>query len=135
MIRPKNETGDLLLSITKNCETTIKPTHTEPQELLEFKLSIPRESFSFIPLISIEGCCMVGLTNLEVCNSFFQITEENSKLDLYRDSFDEFSFSEIKHEIEDYPNITPELLEDEELGPHTIETYRKISMEKRYSDG
>ena len=27
MIRPKNETEDLLLSITKNCETLIEQTH------------------------------------------------------------------------------------------------------------
>ena len=27
MIRPKNQTEDLLLSITKNCETLIEQTH------------------------------------------------------------------------------------------------------------
>ena len=37
MLRPKNETEDLLLSITQNCETIIKQTHTKPQETLEFK--------------------------------------------------------------------------------------------------
>ena len=34
MIRPKNQTEDLLLSITKNCETLIEQTHTKPQETL-----------------------------------------------------------------------------------------------------
>ena len=30
MIRPKNETEELFLSITKNCETLIQQTHTKP---------------------------------------------------------------------------------------------------------
>ena len=33
MIRPKNETENLLLSITKNCETLIKQTHRKPGDL------------------------------------------------------------------------------------------------------
>ena len=37
MIRPKNETEDLLLSITENCETLIRQTHGKPEETLEFK--------------------------------------------------------------------------------------------------
>ena len=32
MIRPKNETEDLLLSIAKNRETLIHQTHTKPEE-------------------------------------------------------------------------------------------------------
>ena len=36
MIQPKNETGDLLLSKTKNCETLIKQTHRKPEETIEF---------------------------------------------------------------------------------------------------
>ena len=34
MLRPENEIEDLLLSITKNCETLIKQTRTKPQETL-----------------------------------------------------------------------------------------------------
>ena len=45
MIKPKNETEDLLLSITKNCETLIEQTHTKPQETLEFKMVKPRKHF------------------------------------------------------------------------------------------
>ena len=37
MIRPKNDTEDLLLSITKNCETLIEKTHRKAAETLEFK--------------------------------------------------------------------------------------------------
>ena len=40
MIRPKNETEDLLLSINKNCETLIKQTHGKTEETLEFKLNL-----------------------------------------------------------------------------------------------
>ena len=65
MIRPKNETEDLLLSITKNCETLIKQTHTKSQETLEFKLTKSRETFSFKSYIDLGLDCnwMVGLTN------------------------------------------------------------------------
>ena len=38
MNRPKNQTEDLLISITKNCEVIIQQTHTKPQETLEFKM-------------------------------------------------------------------------------------------------
>ena len=47
--RPKNETEDLLLSITKVCETFIKQVYTKPQEVLEFKLDKSVESFHFNP--------------------------------------------------------------------------------------
>ena len=74
MIRPKNETEDLLLSIAKNCETLIHQTHTKPEETLKFKLIKPRETLHFNPPILIEGSWMIGLTILEVYNSFFYIT-------------------------------------------------------------
>ena len=32
MIRPKNETGDFLLSITKECKTPFKQIHTKAQK-------------------------------------------------------------------------------------------------------
>ena len=38
MIRPKNEAEDLILSITKNCETLINQTLTKAQETMEFKM-------------------------------------------------------------------------------------------------
>ena len=47
MIGPRNETEYLLFSITKNCETPIKKIHRKPGETLEFKLTTPRETFSF----------------------------------------------------------------------------------------
>ena len=84
MIRPKNESEDLLLSITKNCETLIEQTHTKPQETLEFKMIKPRETFQFKPPIQVKGDWVIGLVDLELYNSIFNITEENNKLQLYK---------------------------------------------------
>ena len=86
------ETDNLLLSITKNCETAIKQTHTKPQETLELKLTGTGGYFSFKPTISIERSWLFGLTSLEVYIFIFKITEENNKFELYTDTFDEFSF-------------------------------------------
>ena len=83
MIQPKNETEDLFLSITENCETVIKQTQTKPQVVLEFKINRPKQTISFNPLISVEGSWMIGLTSLEVCNSIFNITEQINKLEIY----------------------------------------------------
>ena len=79
MIRPKNETEDLLLSKTKNCEALIQQTHTKPQETFEYKMIKPKELFQFNPPIQIIGNWMIGLTDLEVYNSIFNITQENNK--------------------------------------------------------
>ena len=97
MIRPKNETEVLLLSITKNWEILIEQTHRKPEETLEFKMIKPRETFHFNPPIHIKGDWMLGLIDLEVYNSIFNRTEENNKLELYPDTFDEFSFQELKN--------------------------------------
>ena len=48
-IGPEIETKDLLLSITKNCETLIHQIHTRAEETLEFKMIKPRERFQFNP--------------------------------------------------------------------------------------
>ena len=89
MIRPENETEDLLLSITKNCETVIEQTHTKPQETLDFKMIKPRE------IVQIKGDWMIGLTDLEVYNSNFNITERNKKFELYRDKFNRIGFLKL----------------------------------------
>ena len=47
MIRLKNEKEDLLLSITKNCQTLIDQTHRKAEKTLEFKMNKPRETFHF----------------------------------------------------------------------------------------
>ena len=138
MIRPKNETENLLLSITKNCQTLIKQTHRKTEETLENKMIKPRETFHFKPPISIEGEWMVGLTDLEVYNSIFNITKENYKFEIYRDMSDKFGFLELKDEIEeilDISHITDDHLNDEILGPRIIDDFIKLSNEKKNTDG
>ena len=45
MIRPRNETEDLILSLTKNYETLIKQTHTKPDETIEIILKKSGKTF------------------------------------------------------------------------------------------
>ena len=68
IVRSRNETGDLLRSITINSETFFEQTHTGPQEILENEITKPRKTFSFKPPIPVEGSWMLGLTKLEVSN-------------------------------------------------------------------
>ena len=81
---------------------------------------------------------MLGLTDLEVYNSIFNITEENNKFELYTDNFDKISFTELKDEVEEIPSIsdfTDDHLEDETLGPGIIKTFWKLRSEKSSTDG
>ena len=138
MIRPKNETEDLLLSITKNCEMLNEQTHRKPEEIVDVKITKPRETFHFNPPIHVKGDWMLGLIYLEVYNSIFNITEENTKFEIYRDTSKKFGFLEIKDELEEIlniPHISQELLQDEVLGPHIIGDYYKLSNEKKKTDG
>ena len=47
---------------------------------------------------------MIGLLSLEVYNSVFNINTTNSNFELFTDTFDEFSFTELKDEPEEIPN-------------------------------
>ena len=137
MIRPKNETEDLLLSITKNCETLIDQTHRKAEETLEFKMIQSKQTFHFKPPIQVKGDWMIRLTSLEVYNSIFNITNENNKFDLYRET-DKFGFLELNDELEEILNIShisQEHLDDEIIGPRFIDEFSKLSHEKNYSDG
>ena len=140
MIRPKNETEDFILSITKNCETLNHQTHRKPEETLEFKMLKPRETFQFNQPIPIEESWMIGLTSLEIYNSVFNyiITEENNKFEVYRDTSNKFGFLELKDELEEILNIShisQERLQDNVIGPRIIEEFLKLSHEKKSSNG
>ena len=138
MIRPKNEIEDLLLSITKNCEKLVEQTHRKADESLDFKTIKPKETFHFKPPIQIKGDWMLGLTDLEVYNSIFNITKANNKFELYTDTFDEFSFEELEDELEEIlkiPNITDDLLEDETIAPRIISAYWELRSGKSSTDG
>ena len=138
MVRPINETEDLLLFITEVSETLIEKTHRKPEETLEFKMIKPRETIHFNPPSQIKGDWMLGLTDLEVYNSIYNITKQNNKLELYTDTFDVFSFEELKDEvgeIRNIPNITDYHLEDETIGPRIIKTYWDLRSEKSSTEG
>ena len=65
----------------------------------------------------------------------FYLTEENNKFKHYTDNVDEFSFAELKDEIEeilifDTSNITSEHLEDKLIGPRINSAYEKLTTEK-----
>ena len=103
MIRPKTQTEVLLLSITKNCEMLIEQTHRKAEETLEFKMIKSRETFHFKPPIQIKGDWMIGLTDLEVYNSIFNITEENNIFDLYKfpdEKAGGVTYEKVRDEIE-----------------------------------
>ena len=71
-------------------ETVIKQTHWKPQKRHEFKLTQPKETFSFEQTVSLgrDSRCMIGLTNVKVHSSFSNITEKNDKFDLCTKFFD-----------------------------------------------
>ena len=139
MIRPKNETEDLLLSITENCETLIEQTHTKPEETLEFKMIKPRQTFHFKPPIQVKGDWMIGLTDLEVYNSIFNITEENNKFQLYKfpdEKAGGVTYEKVRDEIEkdlDIEDITAIDLQDDIIAPIIIEEYNE-QVTKRMKD-
>ena len=100
---------DLLLPITKNCETLIEQTHRKAEETLEFKMNKSRETFHFSQPIQIQGDWMIGLTDLEVYNSIFNVTEENNKFEIYRETPTKFQVLDSKDELEEIlgiPHIT-----------------------------
>ena len=139
MIRPKNETEDLLLSITKNCETLIEQTHRKTEETLEFKMNKSRELFHFSPPIQVKGDWMIGVTNLEIYNSFFNITEENNKFKLYKfpdEKTGGVTYEKNRDEIEKdlgIEDITAADLQDEKIAPIVIKEYKE-QVTKRMND-
>ena len=141
MVRPKNETEDLLLSITKNCEMLIEQTHRKAEETLEFKMAKPRETFHFKPPIQIKGDWMIGLTDLEVYNSIFNITEKNNKFELYKfpdEKAGGVTYEKVRDEIEkdlDIKDITAEDLQDDIIAPIIIKEYNEQVTKRMNDDG
>ena len=141
MVRPKNETEDLLPSITKNCEMLIEQTHQKAEETLEFKMAKPRETFHFKPPIQIKGDWMIGLTDLEVYNSIFNITEENNIFELYKfpdEKAGGITYEKVRDEIEkdlDIKDITAEDLQDDIIAPIIIKEYNEQVTKRMNDDG
>ena len=138
VIRPINDTEDLILSIAKIYETLLEQTLRKAEEILEIKIAKPRETFHFNPPIQIEGSWMIELTSLEVYIFIFSINTTFIKIELYADNFDEIPFEEIKVELEEIPNIsdtTPYHLQHEKIGLCIIGSYKKLWSEESSTDG
>ena len=136
MIQLKNETEDLLLSITNNCETLIDQTHRKAEEILEFKMTKPIETFHFKPPIQIKGDWMLGLVDLKVYNSIFNITDENTKFELYKfpdSKIGGISYQKVRDEIEKDLGISDNTaadLQDDIISPNVIKEDREQVTKK-----
>ena len=98
-----------------------------------------KESFHFKPPISIEGSSMLGLTDLEVYHSVFNIIEENNKFELYKfpdEKAGGISYIKVRDEIEkvlDIEDFTATDFQDDTIGPIIIEQ-NKEQVTKRMED-
>ena len=136
MIRPKNGTQDLLLSITINCQTLIEQTHRKAEETLEFKMIRSKQTFHFKPPIQVKGDWMIGLVDLEVYNSIFNITEENNKFEFYKfpdEKVGGITYEKVRDEIEkdlDISDKTATDLQDDIIAPIIIEEYKEQATKR-----
>ena len=99
----------------------------------------PRETFHYNLFVPIEGSWMIGLTDLEVYNSIYNLTEENNKLQLYkypeRESVS-VSYEKVRDEIEKdlrISDITAADFQDETIAPIIIKEFRE-QVTKRMKD-
>ena len=72
---------------------------------------------------------MIGLTTLEVYNSFFNITEEKNKLELYTDKLNEFAFEELKDQLEEIVKLLDkitEVLKEGVLRQRNLQAYKNL---------
>ena len=64
----------LLLNIAKSNQEIVENSHSKPLETLEFKMTKQKESFSFDVPLELKEQWMMGVTNLEVYNTVYSIT-------------------------------------------------------------
>ena len=126
----------MLLSLTKNCETLIEQIQRKAEETLEFEMIEPRETFQFKPTVQIKGDWKIGLTDIKVYNSFFNITEENKKFELYKfpdEKSGGISYEKFRDDFErnlDFLDITATDLQVEILPPNIFRKYRENKIQK-----
>ena len=113
-----------------------KHTHRKPLEPLDVKFSQPRKTLSFKPSnnLGLDSKLMMGLASLKVYNSIFHVTRGNDRFEVYTDLVDEFSFAELKNELEeilDISSISAEHLQYEMIGPRIKKEYQRIWNQKR----
>ena len=91
-----------------------------------------RETFHFNPPIQVKGDWMIGLVDLEVYNSIFNITEENNKIELYKFPDEKKVRDEIERDL-DISDITAVDLQDDIIGPIIFDEYKE-QVTKRMKD-
>ena len=67
----------------KKLDQIEKNTHTKAQETLEFKMTKPEKTFHFDKDLIIPEKWLMGLVNLQVYNTVYNITDRNNKLSHY----------------------------------------------------
>ena len=82
-VTPNNQNETLLLEMVKKLNEIEQNTHTKPQETLEFKMTKPKQTFHFDKDLIIPEKWLMGLVNLQVYNTVYNITERNNKLSHY----------------------------------------------------
>ena len=81
---------------------------------------------------------MVELTNLEVCKSVSNITEDNNKFELNTDNCNRFSFTELRDEVAviyGFAKITPKLVQHDIVGLRVVKAYENLGFERSATDG
>ena len=89
--------------LVEKYQTLFEQTRRKAEETLDFKMNKLKEIFHFKPPIPIERSWMIGLTDLEVYNSIFNITEENTKFELYKfrdEKTGGITYEKVRDEIE-----------------------------------
>ena len=100
-----------------------------------------RKTIHFKPPIQVKGDWMLGLVNLEVYNSTFNITEKNNKFELYKFPDEEaggISYIKVRDVIGrdlDISDITATDLQDDIIAPIIIEAYKKQVTERMNDEG
>ena len=82
MIRPKNETEDLLLSKLKIAKHLLNKLIPDQKKHWNSNSTNQQKRFTSIQQIQNKGDWMTGLTSLEVYNSIFNINKTNNKFEL-----------------------------------------------------
>ena len=124
----------LLLSIAKSNQEIVENTHSKPQETLEFKMNIQKETFSFDIPLDLPEQWMMGVTSLEVYNTIYNITEENNKINIFET---EEMLKEYKIATEFIPKIKHlyETSKIEEIKKLIKDVkFRKVIFPKNYYD-
>ena len=112
-----------------------KKIHMKPQELLEIKLTQPKESFPLRPSFNFgaDFKWMIGLTNLEVYISVFIKAEKFDNFEFYSDLFDGFLFYRTKRWAWGDPwffRYFSKLLQLELLGQRIFDAFEKLESKR-----